>query len=189
MQNVTLLDHANAERILEEGWRLFQQRGYRGTTVDELCRRCSLTKPTLYYYFKDKEDLFVQVLLYKLHDFHEAAAKPGTIQERLEAVAAAILTSFQSEYSGILHDREHIKSPENLKKIRDAFHNEFFGPLIALMQIGIDEKVLKDGSSETFALIFLGIINNFIGKADEMEMDNDILARKLTGYFLEGVMK
>ncbi len=48
MDEEFLLDHENAERILDEGWRLFQQKGYRGVTVDELCLRCGITKPTLY---------------------------------------------------------------------------------------------------------------------------------------------
>ncbi len=124
MQN--LLDHANAERILEEGWHLFQQRGYRGATIDELCLRCQLSKPTVYYYFKDKENLFVQVLQHKLHDFQAAAEQSGSLNEKLESVAKAILTSFQKEYSPLLRDREHIKKPENLKKIRDAFRGSTF---------------------------------------------------------------
>jgi hypothetical protein len=37
-------DHPNAERILQEGWELFQQKGYRGVSVDELCQRCQITK-------------------------------------------------------------------------------------------------------------------------------------------------
>ncbi|MBV5350315.1 helix-turn-helix transcriptional regulator, partial [bacterium] len=52
-------ENVNAERILQDGWELFQQKGYRGVSVDEICLRCGITKPTLYYYFKDKENLFV----------------------------------------------------------------------------------------------------------------------------------
>ena len=37
----------NAERIVREAWELFQLRGYRGTSVAELCERCGITKPTL----------------------------------------------------------------------------------------------------------------------------------------------
>ena len=40
MDEKSLLDHENAERILEEGWRLFQQKGYRGVTVDEVYLSC-----------------------------------------------------------------------------------------------------------------------------------------------------
>lgn len=187
MDNERLIDHANAERILEEGWRLFQQRGYRGATIDELCLRCHLSKPTLYYYFQDKENLFVQVLQYKLSGFRAAAEQPGSLRERLLTVATAILTSFQKEYSPLLRDREHIKKPENLEKIRDAFHRELFGPLTAIMQAGIEAGELKEDMPETLTLIFLGTINFFIGKAEEMKIEHGALACKLTDYFLEGI--
>ena len=186
MEKAVLLDHENAERILEEGWRLFQQKGYRGVTVDELCARCQLSKPTLYYYFQDKENLFVQVLQYKLHGFRTVAEQPGTLTERLQAVAVIILDSFQSEYSTLLRDREHLKKPENLKKIRDTFRSELFGPLAALMQSGIARGELKKDSPETLTLIFMGMINNLIGKAADMNLENAALAKKITGYFLEG---
>jgi hypothetical protein len=39
------------------------------------------------------------------------------------------------------------------------------------------------------ALIFLGVVNNLIGKAAEMGIENSALARRATGYFLNGVRK
>jgi AcrR family transcriptional regulator len=184
-----LLDHENAEKILEEGWLLFQQKGYRGVTIDKLCSLCDLSKPTLYYYFKDKENLFVQVLLHKLHGFHTAAEKPGTLAERLESVAAAILTSFKSEYSALVRDYEHIKKPENREKLRKAFHAELFGPLNSIMQHGLDQGELQGDSAHTLTLIFLGVINNFIDKAAALNIENTALASKLTTYFLHGAQK
>lgn len=179
-------EHETARRILEEGWRLFQQKGYRGVSIDELCLRCNLSKPTLYYYFQDKENLFVQILQYKLHGFREVIERPGSLRERLQAIAGDILASFQTEYSGLLRDREHLKRPENLTRIRDAFHDELFGPMIALMQAGIDSGELRRDDPALLALIFMGSINNFIGKAADLHTDNPALAEKLTDYFIEG---
>lgn len=184
----SLPEHENAERILDEGWVLFQQKGYRGVSVDELCKRCGLTKPTLYYYFQDKENLFVAVLENRLHGFRAVLEEPGTLSERLQHFAVSIFNSFQTEYSSLLHDREHLKKPENLARIRDAFHNEMFGPLINLLQDGIDRDEL-DGSARMLALIFLGSVNNLIGKAQELGMTHEQLAEKITGYFLKGVCK
>lgn len=184
-----LLDHENAERILEEGWQLFQQKGYRGVTVDELCLRCKITKPTLYYYFQDKENLFVQVLQYRLRGFHEAVACPGTLVDRLNSVATNILENFQTEYGALLRDREHLKKPENLTQIREAFRRELFGPLFDLMQAGISQGELETDNPEVLTLIFLGIVNNFIGKAADLGVDNATLARRLTAHFLNGAQK
>ena len=184
-----ILDHENAERILNQGWKLFQQKGYRGVTLDELCLRCGLSKPTVYYYFHDKENLFVQVLKYKLQGFHNVIEQPGTLTERLQRVAASILESFENEYTTLLRDREHLKKPENLQGIREAFRSEMFGPLISLMLLGIQQGELERDDPELFTLVFLGIINNFIGKQAEMKMDKSALAEKLTAYFLKGVKK
>ncbi len=189
MDSNLLLDHENAGRILEEGWRLFQQKGYRGVTVDELCSQCGVTKPTLYYYFHDKETLFVQVLQHKLRGFHTVMERPGSLAQRLQAVASSILESFQNEYTALLRDREHIKEPEHLRSIRDAFHSELFGPLNDLMQSGIERGELAGSSAELLSLAFLGIINNFIGRSVEMNMENTALAGVLTRYFLEGVLR
>ena len=188
MNNDLHLEHENARRILEEGWTLFQLKGYRGVNIDELCRRCGLTKPTLYYYFQDKENLFVQVLQYKLRGFHAVIERPGLLAERLERVATSILDSFQVQYIVLLRDREHLKRPENLEGIRHAFHQELFSPLIDLMQAGMAQGQLRGDNPETLALIFLGIINNFIGKSAEMHLANAALARMLCGFFLYGVM-
>ncbi|HTX79521.1 MAG TPA: hypothetical protein VMC62_07625, partial [Longilinea sp.] len=109
--------------------------------------------------------------------------------ERLEWFATSIFENFRSEYNTLLRDREHIKRPENLERIRDAFHREMFGPLIALMQSGIDGGELAGDNAEMLALIFLGVVNNLIGKAAEMGVENSALARQATGYFLNGVRK
>ncbi len=183
------LDHENAERILQEGWSLFQQKGYRGVTVDEICQRCELSKPTLYYYFHDKENLFVQILKYKLLGFREVIEQPGTINEQLQRITLSILESFQNENSMSLLHREKLKTPENARKIRDAFHNELFGPLISLMSSGISQGELRGDNPEMLTLVFLGIINNFVGKAEGMNLDNTVLATKLTEHFLEGAKK
>lgn len=186
MDPAVFLEHENARRILDEAWRLFQQKGYRGVSVNELCQRSGLSKPTLYYYFGDKENLFVQVLRHKLHGFHEVIEQPGTLAERLEMVIVAILESFATDYTTLLRDREHLKRPENLEAVRSAFRGELFGPLAALMQESMARGELQADDPATLTLFFLGAINNFVGRSAELGLSHAALAQKLTNYFLNG---
>lgn len=186
MDTTVFLEHENARRILDEGWRLFQQKGYRGVTVDELCQRCTLSKPTLYYYFGDKENLFVQVLRHRLHGFREVIEQPGTLTERLTWVVIAILESFETSYLTLLHDRTHLKRPETLDAVRSAFRGELFGPLTALMQEGIAGGELRGNDPAVLTLFFLGAINNFVGRSAELGLTDAALAQQLTDYFLQG---
>lgn len=45
------------DQILEVAARLFYERGYRATTVDAIADELSVTKPFIYYHFKNKEDI------------------------------------------------------------------------------------------------------------------------------------
>ena len=189
MGNKPKPEHASVDRILAIAWELFQKKGYKGVTMDEICTRCNLTKPTLYYYFQDKEDLFVKVLQHQLQTFHSALQQPGGIEERLKAMAIAILDNFQTQYTVLLHDREHIKKPENQLAVREAFRGCLFNPLRTLMQSGLDSGALRGRSAEILALMFLGIINNFINRPAETGLDTPLLATELTNLFLEGVSK
>ena len=162
MDATVLLEHENARRILDEAWRLFQQKGYRGVTVDDLCQRCGVSKPTLYYYYRDKENLFVQVLRHRLRGFREVIEQPGTLAEQLARVIVAILESFETDYIVLLRGRKHMKRPENLDAVRSAFRGE-----------------LRADDPATLTLYFLG-------RGAELGLTEAALAQKLTDYYLQG---
>mgnify|MGYP003885298701 CR=1 FL=1 len=48
------------QAILSEAAKLFNIRGTRATTLSDIASRLSLTKTTLYYYVKSKEELIYQ---------------------------------------------------------------------------------------------------------------------------------
>ncbi len=53
-------DQETRGRILLAAASLFANKGYAGTAVREIVAAAGVTKPTLYYYFKNKEDLYVR---------------------------------------------------------------------------------------------------------------------------------
>ena len=46
------------QRLLDAGLKLFANRGYAGTAVQDIVQEARVTKPALYYYFQNKEGLF-----------------------------------------------------------------------------------------------------------------------------------
>lgn len=50
--------------ILKEALKLFSARGYAGASLRALARQVGMSQPSLYHYFKTKEDLAEQVLLF-----------------------------------------------------------------------------------------------------------------------------
>ncbi len=49
-------------KILEVALRLFNDLGYHETTLDEVAKQADIAKGTLYLYFKNKDDLFIQCM-------------------------------------------------------------------------------------------------------------------------------
>src|SRR3954462_15025571 len=68
------------ERILEEAVKLFYERGFTGTTLDDIAAELGVTKPFIYTHFRSKTDLLA------------ALCKP-TIELSLEAVSHAARAS------------------------------------------------------------------------------------------------
>lgn len=176
----------NAERILREGWKLFQAKGFHGVSVDELCQRCELTKPTLYYYFHDKENLYVQVLMRQLRGFREIIETDEPLPKRLERVAQTMMESFSTSLTAMMRDLEHIQSHGHRRTIEDAFHDELIGPLVAVMESGIAEGELTAGDASFYAWSFLGLVNTFVAKSQRLGLSQPLLAKQITALFLKG---
>ncbi len=61
--------------IIEAAKRIFFSRGYTGATMDDIAEAAGLTKPTLYSYFKTKDDLYYSLsipIIEKLKENQEA---------------------------------------------------------------------------------------------------------------------
>ena len=50
------------ERIVAEALRLFEQQGYRATSVESIARAAGTSRATLYQYFESKEQIFVELI-------------------------------------------------------------------------------------------------------------------------------
>jgi AcrR family transcriptional regulator len=87
-------------RILSSAVRLFARRGFGATSLEEVARSSRLAKGTLYLYFKDKEDLYAQVVLDVLDRLEEFVAeglpaRQGPI-DKLHAIAEGQMHFFSA---------------------------------------------------------------------------------------------
>jgi TetR/AcrR family fatty acid metabolism transcriptional regulator len=54
------------ERILEAALTLMDRYGFKKTTVDEIAREAKVAKGTVYLYFRDKQDIFINIISQKI---------------------------------------------------------------------------------------------------------------------------
>jgi AcrR family transcriptional regulator len=80
------------ELILESAARLFGERGYAGTTLDEIAKESNVTKPVLYRHFDSKKALYLALLARHRDDlprFFERVPADLPFERRVEAFLEA----------------------------------------------------------------------------------------------------
>ena len=91
-ENATRKRLPTAERrslIVEAAGRLFGERGYDATRLDDIAGAAGVTKPVVYRHFDDKQALYLELLARHRDDlsgFAGAIPASGTVEERLRAV-------------------------------------------------------------------------------------------------------
>lgn len=78
------------DAVLRTAARLFTVHGYHGTSLDLVAEELEITRPTVYYYFKNKDEILFECVRMALEMIKEAAqevtARGGTAAEQLVAV-------------------------------------------------------------------------------------------------------
>jgi AcrR family transcriptional regulator len=62
---------SSKEKVLKAAIRVFSKKGYDGASMREIAAAARLTKPMIYYHFKDKKDLYLHLLETHIGTLHE----------------------------------------------------------------------------------------------------------------------
>src|SRR5512140_1489432 len=91
------------EKLLAAGIELFTRRGYAGTSVREIVEHAGVTKPVLYYHFRSKEGIYLEILQEIRVQMDAALSRlssgEGTSEERLTRFAVGIFELFEANVS------------------------------------------------------------------------------------------
>ena len=133
-------DSTVRQRLQEVALRMFAARGYAGTSVQHIVDAAGVTKPALYYYFRNKAGLYSELIRRAQDDrmtvMQTAAAGGGTVEERLANLLESLLRFSRERrddtrlcYAGAIAAPEDV--PNKAETIRRARRNyEFVHGLI-----------------------------------------------------------
>ncbi|WP_329193954.1 MULTISPECIES: TetR/AcrR family transcriptional regulator [unclassified Streptomyces] len=122
------------QRLLAVATRLFAERGYDRTSVQEIVEAAGVTKGALYHYFGSKDDLLHEVyarMLRLQQQRLDAIADSGApVEERLRAAAAdVVVTTIENlDDAAIFFRSMHQLSREKSKQVRAErrrYHERF----------------------------------------------------------------
>ncbi len=105
MMSMALDSVSTRDRIIEAASRLFHQQGIRAASVDLIAERAGLTKRSLYYHFRSKDDLIAACLeardapnLSILKQWY--ARSPGDVAQKVNGIFLGLARAARKDWQG-----------------------------------------------------------------------------------------
>ncbi|MFJ3881900.1 TetR/AcrR family transcriptional regulator [Streptomyces sp. NPDC090077] len=136
------------QRLLAVATRLFAERGYDRTSVQEIVEAAGVTKGALYHYFGSKDDLlhevYARMLRLQQQRLDAVAGSDAPVEERLRAAAAdVVVTTIENLDDAMIFFRSmHQLGPEKYKQVR-AERRRYHERFRALVEEGMRSGVFS----------------------------------------------
>ena len=174
MPRDTVVD--SRQEILRTAARLFQQRGYDATSMNDVAAALKLSKGGLYHHFQSKDEILFEIMNHAMEITQERVLNPvrgiADPEERLRALIRlhieVVLSPRDREITVMLHEN-HPLPPALRKRInsrkKDYIHflENLMGEVQKKVQQGVQERNLHQTktkvSPRAAAFALLGMIN------------------------------
>jgi TetR/AcrR family transcriptional regulator, fatty acid metabolism regulator protein len=182
-------------RIIDAAVKVFADQGYFQSTVAMIAKEAGVADGTIYLYFKNKEDILVQIFDYKAKQvferFRAEVDKPGNAIDKLKSLVRIHLEEFQRDRSmAVVYQSETHQQTRSVElQIREM--SKLYADIVSeIVEQGQDEGTLRRD-------LYLSLVKRFIlGSVDEVintwihsegEYDLVSMADSLVALFIRGI--
>jgi AcrR family transcriptional regulator len=183
--------------ILKAAEDLFLSRRFDQVTLEDVRKKARVGKGTIYGYFRDKEDLYAQVVLSGLDELHgslqQELSGPSTADDKLVATAQA-LESFYRRHGSLFRSLHGVESRRAFKG--RGLHRELMegrtriAALVAsVLQAGAEDGTYRsDVPSLSAARVFLAITREAM-RGHDVDGGPPLAPDQVVALFLDGIRK
>ena len=165
------------ETMLDAAWALFSEKGYEGSTMDEVAEIAGVSRYPVYYAFGDKQNLFLELWkrrVVSVLDTIESRAKHGaSLKANLKAIAQWVVdehTSNPYAVDGLFFVVQTIglSRPDIAKKLQDASKNivDHISEIIASSALEPGQQLRAP--ARTVATHVIGMVNGLANMRSEV---------------------
>lgn len=170
---MTIKKDENRQHLFKEALSLFARYGYKKTTVEDVADTLGMTKGNLYFYVKNKQDLYHQTIYWALTRWQthvrQAVAKAKSPDHKFRAMAKSALAYIEAE---ITLKKLLITDPDilTLDRRRDRFPEANAAAMQIIRKIldqGIREKIFhicdpEATSQYLFSIYMMFLIQTYV---------------------------
>lgn len=150
-------------QIMDVAIDLLLRNSYANVNISAIAQECGISKPAIYYYFENKEDLVRECLKEVLDDVNTIVLKHSEkripLREKLTLICIELLKAADEKHGMLAIFLRSITEPE-LKKILDGLQdqmNMYLGKLREIFSEGIAQgEIRKEADPRLAALMLTG---------------------------------
>ena len=153
------------KRLLSGATDLFASKGYAATTVREIVERAGVTKPVLYYYFRSKEGIYLDLMREPFGRFsavvEETLHTGGSARERLFRLCLMAYDIFVENLDAarVMYSI-YYGPPQGAPFIDfDAYHRRFQEAVLQVLQEGIRDREFRRVNVHDAMWAVIGALN------------------------------
>jgi len=153
---------------LHEATRLFIEQGYHRLSMRALADAAEISKAGIYHHFKDKESLFLSVLMYHLDALSSVVSRyavaDGLVRTRISMMVHEIFSRPAEQRAIIRVARQELEqlSEDPQTMMKQAYHQSFIAQITDLMAQGIENGELRAVDPIILTWVLLGIIHPYL---------------------------
>jgi AcrR family transcriptional regulator len=151
------------EAVIRTAARAFNARGYHNTSLDDIAATLEVTKPTLYYYVENKEQLLFECFCAGLEPvraaFRDARASDQSARARLHAVLLRYAQAIASEFGWCMVRAEDQDLSDDMRAHVKALKSEIDQGIRRLLREGIADGSIAGCDPKMTAFALAGALN------------------------------
>lgn len=138
------------QKILNAAVDLISEKGYHNVAVREICERAGVTKPVLYYYFKDKEEVLAELIREgnrRFHNLIDQKIRPeDSFEKQLEGLFVVYIQYAEENFShiAIAINVELSPLPEKIKSLSREKTLEVTERILPVFMQGRNEGIFSE---------------------------------------------
>jgi AcrR family transcriptional regulator len=151
------------EAVVRAAARAFNARGYHNTSIDEIAAALNVTKPTIYYYVANKEQLLLECILTGLDRVLEPFRRPReagvTAREHLNQMMRHYAEAIASEYGWCMVRAEDLGlAPASLSHIKQL-KSQIDQGIRRLLEEGVRDGSIRAQDLKMTSFALAGALN------------------------------
>ncbi|WP_106497844.1 TetR/AcrR family transcriptional regulator [Lentibacillus sp. Marseille-P4043] len=182
------------QSIVDAATKSFSLFGYKATTMDQVAKLANVGKGTIYTFFKNKEELFDEIISSLIKEMKAAAE--DTMDESLpfyENATCALLKllEFRKDHQltiKLLQEEREIGTPEVLEVVQ-KLENTIINYIKDIVEKAVNKGEIKPCNPEITAFVMLKLYKSLIFDWEQFHepLGRDEISRLFNLYIFEGL--